>query len=138
MSKVKWIIPSTRTIISNSSWVSLLAGSESTVTQIDNTLNAYMYGEIMIQLSAATTFTNGSTVILRVNFGDGTDVADAGVGGDLYPVRLLGGASSSISVIPMVRLYPLIMRFSLINNTSSTLGSGTNTGNMRMYNEDIS
>lgn len=137
MAVAKWATPAARSSnFAGTTLNSLANGSESTRVTYDNSTNLDLYGAVTLKLGSITPSTGGS-VTLRVTISDGTDTADAAVGGDTYNIPLTSGASAKVAIIPMVRLYPFSMRFSIINNTGVTLASSGNEIYVRPYNEDV-
>lgn len=137
MAVAKWAAPSTRSSnFAGTTLNSLANGSESAVVTYDNSSNRNLYGAVTIKLGSITPSTGGS-VTLRVTVSDGTDTADKAAG-DLYTAQLLSGASAKVIVLPMVRIYPFSLRFSLINNSGVTLASSGNEIYVTPYNEDVS
>lgn len=137
MAVAKWAAPSTRSSnFAGTTLNSLANGSESAVVTYDNSSNRNLYGAVTIKLGSITPSTGGS-VTLRVTVSDGTDTADKAAG-DFYTAQLLSGASAKVIVLPMVRIYPFSLRFSLINNSGVTLASSSNEMYVTAYNEDVS
>ena len=79
----------------------------------------------------------GGSITLRVTASDGTDLGDAAVNGDLYVLSLTTGASAKIVNIPLVRLYPFSLRFSIINNSGVTLAASGNEIYVTPYDEAV-
>jgi hypothetical protein len=132
----KWATPSSRSANFASTTLNSLAnGSESTVVTYDNSSNRDLYGAVTIKLGSITPSTAG-TISLRVTANDGTDTADKAAG-DVYPVTLNSGASAKVAIIPLVRLYPFSLRFSIINNSGVSLASSGNEIYVRPFNEDV-
>lgn len=137
MAVAKWAAPGTRSSnFASTTLDSLANGSESAVVTYDNSSNRNLYGAVTIKLGSITPSTGGS-VTLRVTMSDGTDTADKAAG-DLYTAQLLSGASAKVIILPMVRIYPFSLRFSLINNSGVTLASSGNEIYVTPYNEDVS
>lgn len=139
MAVAKWAAPGTRSSNfagSPSVFNSLTNGSESDVVAYDNSSNRNLYGAVTIKLGSITPSTGGS-VTLRVTMSDGTDTANKAAG-DFYTAQLLSGASAKVIILPMVRIYPFSLRFSLINNSGVTLASSGNEIYLTPYNEDVS
>lgn len=136
MAIAKWATPSTRSSnFAGTSLNSLANNAESSVVTYDNSSNRDLYGAVTIKLGSITPATAG-TISLRVTVNDGTDTADRAAG-DVYPVTLNSGASAKVVIIPLVRLYPFSMRFSVINNAGVALASSGNEIYVRPYNEDV-
>lgn len=136
MAVAKWAAPSTRSSnFAGTTLNSLANAGESSVVTYDNSTNRDLYGTVTIKLGSITPATGGS-ITLRVTLNDGTDTADR-IGGDLYVVPLVSGASAKVAVINMVRLYPYSMRFSVINNAGVALASTGNELYVRPWNEDV-
>lgn len=136
MTMAKWTTPGSRSSnILSTVANSLASGSESAVVTYDNSGNRDLYGIVTLKLGSITPSAGGS-VTLRVTASDGTDVADKAAG-DLYTAVLASGASAKIVVWPMVRIYPLSLRFSIINNSGVALAASANELYVRAYNEDI-
>jgi hypothetical protein len=136
MSTAKW---STPTALSASLVTTELDGlanaAETVVFTVDNSSNLDLYGCVTVKLGSITPTTGGS-ISLRVVVSDGTNVSDK-AGGDIYSSTLLAGASAKILMFPMVRLYPLSLRFSIINNSGVSLNGADNDVYIRPYNESI-
>lgn len=136
MAIAKWSTPSTRSANILSTVANSLAnGSESAVVTYDNSSNKDLYGVVTLKLGSITPATGGS-ITIRITVSDGTDVSDK-AGGDLYTSILSSGASAKIVVIPMVRLYPLSLRVSVINNSGVTFAASANELYIRPFNEDV-
>ena len=73
---------------------------------------------------------------MRLTLNDGTDTSDK-VGGDVYVVPLVVGSAAKVNIIPMIRLYPFSVRFSLVNNSGATLNAANNELYLIPYNETI-
>lgn len=137
MAIAKWATPSTRSSnFASTSLNSLANGSESAVVTYDNSTNRNLYGAVTIKLGSITPSSGGS-ISLRVTLNDGTDTADKAAG-DIYTAQLLSGASAKVVIIPMVRIYPFSLRFSVINNSGVTLAASGNEMYVTAYNEDVS
>ena len=136
MAIAKWAAPSARSgNLAGTTLNSLANGSESAVVTYDNSTNRDLYGLVAIKLGSITPATGGS-ITLRVTLNDGTDTADR-VGGDLYVVPLISGASAKVAVVNMVRLYPYSMRFSVVNSAGVALAATGNELYVRPWNEDV-
>jgi hypothetical protein len=105
------------------------------VVTYDNSSALALYATVTIKLGSITPATAGS-ISLRVTLNDGTDTADK-VGGDVYVVQLLSGASAKVVNIPMVRLYPFSLRLSVVNNAGVAFAASGNELYVRTFNEDI-
>ena len=137
MAVAKWAAPSTRSSnFASTSLNSITNTSESAVVTYDNSTNRNLYGAVTIKLGSITPSSGGS-ISLRVTVNDGTDTADKAAG-DIYTAQLLSGASAKVVVLPMVRIYPFSMRFSVINNSGVTFASSGNEMYVTPYNEDVS
>jgi hypothetical protein len=136
MAIAKWSTPSTRSSnFAGTAFNSLANGSESATVTYDNSTNRNLYGAITLKLGSITPSAGGS-VTLRVVVNDGTDTSNT-VGGDLYVIPLTSGASAKINILPFIRLYPLSMRFSLINNAGVSLNASGNEIYVTPYSEDV-
>ena len=136
MATAKWSTPSTRSSNFASTTLNSLANAgESSVVTYDNSTNRDLYGVVTLKLGSITPATGGS-ITVRITLNDGTDTADR-IGGDLYVVPLTSGASAKVVIINMVRLYPLSLRFSVVNNSGVTLAGSGNELYVRSFNEDI-
>lgn len=137
MAVAKWSSNSGRsTNILSSAANSLANGAESGVVTYDNSSLRNLYAAATIKLGSINSTTGGS-VSLRATLNDGTDTSDK-IGGDIYVVPLLVGSAAKVAVIPLVRLYPFSIRFSLVNNSGATLNAAGNELYMIPYNEDVS
>jgi hypothetical protein len=137
MAIAKWSTPSTRSSnFAGTAFNSIVNGSESATVTYDNSTNRNLYGAITLKLGSITPSAGGS-VTLRVVVSDGTDTSNT-IGGDLYAIPLTSGASAKINILPFIRLYPLSMRFSLINNSGVSLNASGNEIYVTPYNEDVS
>lgn len=136
MAIAKWATPSARSgNLAGATLNSLASGSESAAVTYDNSTNRDLYGSVAVKLGSITPATGGS-ITLRVTLNDGTDTADR-IGGDLYVVPLISGASAKVAVVNMVRLYPYSMRFSVVNNAGVALAAAGNELYVRPWNEDV-
>ena len=136
MAIAKWATPSSRSAnFAGTTLNSLANGSESSVVTYDNSSNRDLYGSVTIKLGSITPATAG-TISLRVTMNDGTDTADRAAG-DVYPIALNTGASAKVAIIPLVRLYPFSLRFSVINNAGVALAASGNEIYVRPFNEDV-
>lgn len=137
MAVAKWAAPSTRSSnFASTTLNSITNTSESAVVTYDNSTNRNLYGAVTIKLGSITPSSGGS-ISLRVTINDGTDMADKAAG-DIYTAQLLSGASAKVVVLPMVRIYPFSLRFSVINNSGVTFASSGNEMYVTPYNEDVS
>jgi hypothetical protein len=137
MAVAKWATPGTRSSnFAGTTLNSLANASESAVVTYDNSTNRNLYGTVTIKLGSITPSTGGS-ITLRVTLSDGTDTADKAAG-DYYTAVLSSGASAKVVILPMVRIYPYSLRFSLINNSGVTLASSGNEIYVTPFNEDVS
>ena len=137
MAVAKWSSNSGRsTNILSSAANSLANGAESGVVTYDNSSLRNLYAAATIKLGSINSTTGGS-VSLRATLNDGTDTSDK-IGGDIYIAPLLVGSAAKVAVIPLVRLYPFSIRFSLVNNSGATLNAAGNELYMTPYNEDVS
>ena len=114
---------------------SLANGSESSVVTYDNSSLKNLYAAATIKLGSISSTTGGS-ISLRLTLNDGTDTSDK-VGGDVYVVPLVVGSAAKVNIIPMIRLYPFSVRFSLVNNSGATLNAANNELYLIPYNETI-
>jgi hypothetical protein len=136
MAIAKWSTPSTRSANILSTVANSLAnGSESAVVTYDNSTNRDLYGVVTLKLGSITPAAGGS-ITVRITVNDGTDTSDK-AGGDLYTVLLNSGASAKVAIIPMVRLYPLSLRISVINNSGVAFAASANELYVRPFNEDV-
>jgi hypothetical protein len=137
MAVAKWATPGSRSSnFAGTTLNSLANGSESAVVTYDNSTNRNLYGTVTIKLGSITPSTGGS-ITLRVTLSDGTDTADKAAG-DYYTAVLASGASAKVVILPMVRIYPYSLRFSLVNNSGVTLASSSNEIYVTPFNEDVS
>lgn len=137
MAVAKWSSNSGRSSnIMSSAADSLANGSESAVVTYDNSSLKNLYAAATIKLGSINSTTGGS-VSLRATLNDGTDTGNK-VGGDVYVVPLVVGSAAKINIIPLVRLYPFSIRFSLVNNSGATLNAAGNELYLVPYNEDVS
>jgi hypothetical protein len=135
MTIAKWAAPSARSSnLAGSTLNTLANGSESAVVTYNNSTTRDLYAIVTVKLGSITP-TAGGSVTLRVTLNDGTDTADA-IGGDLYTVPLTSGASVKVIVVNMVRLYPVSMRLSVVNNSGVTLAGSGNQMYVRPWNEE--
>lgn len=136
MAIAKWSTPSTRSSnFAGTAFNSLANGSESASVTYDNSTNRNLYGAITLKLGSINPSAGGS-VSLRVTVNDGTDTSNI-VGGDLYAIPLASGASAKINILPLIRLYPFSLRFSLVNNAGTSLNASGNEIYVTPYNEDV-
>jgi hypothetical protein len=140
MAIAKWTTPIARSVagnIASTNWnTGITNTSESVVVSYaTNSTDKYLYAAATIKLGSITPAAGGS-ISLRVMINDGTDTADQAAG-DIYVAQLRSGASVKIIIIPMVRLYPFSMRFSLINNSGVTLTTSNNEFYLSPYGEEI-
>ena len=137
MAVAKWSSNSGRSSnILSSAANSLANGSESAVVTYDNSSLRNLYAAATIKLGSINSTTGGS-VSLRATLNDGTDTSDK-IGGDLYVVPLIVGSAAKVAIIPLVRLYPFSIRFSVVNNSGATLNAAGNELYLTPYNEDVS
>ncbi|MFN4768925.1 MAG: hypothetical protein ACK5JL_02705 [Candidatus Kapaibacterium sp.] len=136
MAVAKWATPGTRSSNFAGTTLNSLANTgESSVVTYDNSTQRDLYGAVAIKLGSITPSTAG-TISLRVTMNDGTDTADRAAG-DLYPVTLNSGASAKVVIIPLVRLYPFSLRFSVVNNSGVAFAASGNEMYVRPFNEDV-
>jgi len=137
MAVAKWSSISSRSSnLASTTLNSLANAGESTRVTYDNSSNRNLYGFVTIKLGSITPSAGGS-ITLRVTATDGTDLGDAGVNGDLYTMALTSGGSAKIVNIPLVRLYPFSLRFSVINNSGVALAASGNEIYVTDFNEDV-
>ena len=136
MAIAKWATPSARSSnFAGATLNGLTVGNESAIVTYDNSTNRDLYSVVTIKLGSFNPGTAGS-ITLRVTLNDGTEVADR-IGGDLYVVPLISGASAKVAIVNMVRLYPFSVRFSVINNTVANFAASGNELYVRPWNEDV-
>lgn len=136
MAVVKWSTPSARSSnFAGTTLDSLANTNESSVVTYDNATNKDLYGLVTIKLGSLTP-TTGASVTLRVTLNDGTDTADR-IGGDLYVVPLTTTTGAKVAMINMVRLYPVSMRLSIINNSGVSFPASGNELYVTPFNEDV-
>jgi hypothetical protein len=137
MAVAKWSTISARSSnLAGATLDSLANGSESTRVTYDNSTARDLYGFVTVKLGSITPSTGGS-ITLRVTATDGTDLGDAAVNGDLYVMALTSGGSAKIVNIPLVRLYPFSLRFSIVNNSGVALAASGNEIYVTDFNEDV-
>jgi hypothetical protein len=137
MATAKWSAVSSRSANLASTTLNTLAnGSESSRVTYDNSTTRNLYGFVTVKLGSITSVAGGS-ITLRVTASDGTDLGDA-VGGDVYTMPLTSGASAKIVNIPLVRLYPFSLRFSIVNNAGVSTAASGNEIYVTAFNEDVS
>jgi hypothetical protein len=136
MAEVTWSTPGTISSSLVTTELDSLANlSESALFTYDNSSDKKLYGLVTITLGSIDA-TTASSLILRVIAADGTNTPDK-AGGDKYPVEVLTGTSAKAVTIPMVRLYPFSLRFSITNNTGVTLNAADNDVYIRTYGENV-
>jgi hypothetical protein len=136
MSVAKWTTHSTRSSnFASTAFNSLANNTESATVTYSNATNKDLYAAVTLKLGSISPATGGS-VSLRITQTDGTDVSDK-IGGDLYTIALTSGASAKVNIIPMVRLYPFSLRFSLVNNSGVSLAASGNEIYVTPFNEEI-
>jgi hypothetical protein len=136
MSVAKWTTHSTRSSnFASTAFNSLANGSESATVTYSNATNKDLYAAVTLKLGSISPSAGGS-VSLRITQTDGTDTSDK-IGGDLYAIALTSGASAKVNIIPMVRLYPFSLRFSLVNNSGVSLAASGNEIYVTPFNEEI-
>jgi hypothetical protein len=136
MSVAKWTTHSTRSSnFASTAFNSLANNSESATVTYSNATNKDLYAAVTLKLGSISPAAGGS-VSLRITQTDGTDTSDK-IGGDLYAIALTSGASAKVNIIPMVRLYPFSLRFSLVNNSGVSLAASGNEIYVTPFNEEI-
>lgn len=140
MAIVRWDVPSINnsqtTGWGSTNWV----GLDTPVQTYDNTVTGYTHGAYALSLqrtSGSSAF--GNQVIVRVNYGDGTDGNDYDkyVGGDQYIIDLESTTNTSTGVV-VFRMYPLVMYFNIyVNGFSGYNTAGTQRATLCMWNESI-
>jgi hypothetical protein len=136
MSVAKWTTHSTRSSnFASTAFNSLANGSESATVTYSNATDKDLYAAVTLKLGSISP-SGGGSVSLRITQTDGTDTSDK-IGGDLYTIALTSGASAKVNIIPMVRLYPFSLRFSLINNSGVSLAASGNEIYVTPFNEEI-
>ena len=136
MAVVKWAAPGTRSAnLAGAVLNSLANGSESAVIIFDNSTARDLYAALTLKLGSITP-AGGGAVTVRGTVGDGVDVADR-VGGDIYAPPILQGAGAKTIIIPMVRLYPMQMRFSFLNQSGVTFAATGNELYLSRYGEEV-
>lgn len=147
MAIAKWTTPgaiSTNIAGTTLNSPTITTGSESGLITYDNSEGATapagknLYAAVTLKLNTFSPAVGGA-VSLRVLMSDGTNVASAEAGGDIYTQQVKSGTSVTRNVIfPMVRIYPFSLRFSIINNSGASLATSGNELYVRPYNEDVS
>jgi len=136
MAVAKWSALSQRSAnLAGTTLNSLANGSESNVVTYDNSTTRDLYGAVAIKLGSITPTTGGS-ITLRVTINDGTDTSDR-IGGDQYVAPITTTTGAKTVVLPMVRLYPFSMRFSIVNNSGVAFAASGNEIYVTDYNEDV-
>jgi len=136
MSVAKWTTHSTRSSnFASTAFNSLANNSESATVTYSNATNKDLYAAVTLKLGSISPAAGGS-VSLRITQTDGTDTSDK-IGGDLYAIALTSGASAKVNIIPMVRLYPFSLLFSLVNNSGVSLAASGNEIYVTPFNEEI-
>jgi hypothetical protein len=136
MSVAKWTTHSTRSSnFASTAFNSLANNTESATVTYSNATNKDLYAAVTLKLGSISPAAGGS-VSLRITQTDGTDTSDK-IGGDLYTIALTSGASAKVNIIPMVRLYPFSLRFSLVNNSGVSLAASGNEIYVTPFNEEI-
>jgi hypothetical protein len=136
MATVKWSTPGTRSgNLAGTTLNSIATGSETAVVTYDNSTAKDLYGVLTIKLGSITPATGGS-ITIRVTLNDGTDTADR-IGGDLYTIPLTSGAGAKVAVSNMIRLYPFLMRISVINSTGVTTNASGNEIYITPFGEEV-
>lgn len=137
MAIASWSAPRTRSAnFAGTTLNSIANGSESTRVTYDNSTNRDLYGFVTIKLGSITPSTGGS-ITLRVTASDGTDLGDATVNGDLYTLELTTSAGVKIVNVPLVRLYPFSLRFSIVNNSGVSFAGSGNEIYVTAFNEEV-
>lgn len=133
MPTARWSTPGTASAnLAGTALDALANGSTSAfLTSYANGTNLDLYAGIAINLGSITPTTGGSItvrVFASVNGNTPDNTASVG-GGDAYAVPLTTTASAKVVNIPMVRLYPGTVYFTVTNNAGVALSStaGTNT-----------
>lgn len=137
MAVAKWSTLSTRSSnLAGTTLNSLANAGESSRVTYDNSTTRDLYGFVTVKLGSITPSAGGA-ITLRVTATDGTDLGDAGVGGDIYTVALASGASAKVVNFPLVRLYPCSLRFSILNNSGVAFAASGNEIYATDYNEEV-
>lgn len=141
MATAKWATPGTRSADLSGSVLNVAGGiangAETGTMTYDNSTAKDLYGTVTIKLASLTPV-GGASLTLRVQYNDGTDTPTAKFGGDLYTSLVENTTGAKTVMFNMVRLYPYSMRFSVINNTGTTIPSTGNNFYVRPWNEDVS
>lgn len=136
MATVKWSTPGTRSSnFAGSTLNSIATGTETAVVTYDNSTDKDLYGILVVKLGSITPAAGGS-ITVRVTLSDGTDTADR-IGGDLYTIPLTSGAGAKVAVLNMIRLYPVSMRISVINNAGVTTAASGNEMYITPFGEEV-
>jgi hypothetical protein len=124
MATILWSTPGARSanLAASGQLNGLPVAGESGAMEYNNTTGKILYASVGIRLGAVNSLA-GHSYMLRVISGDGVFMSDA-VGGDNYFVPLLVNNLVKTNVIPMVRLYPFMLRFSIVNNATQFAASG--------------
>lgn len=132
----KWAAPGTRSSnLAGTALNSLANGSESTAVTYDNSTDRIPQAMFVLKIPSITPSAGGS-LTLRVTVNDGTDTMDR-IGGDTYNIPLTSGASAKTPGLNMIRLYPVSMRLSVINNSGVALPASGIEMYVRPYGEEI-
>lgn len=114
----------------------LVNTGESARISYDNTTSRSLYASVTIILGSITPSASPS-IILRVTATDGAGTLGDGVNGDLYPLAIASGTGIKTTVVPFIRLYPTSCRFSIINNTGTTLAASGNEFYLSTFTEEV-
>lgn len=140
MATAKWATPSAQGAnIASTTLDSLANGSSSAFVTYDNSTNLDLYASVEIALGSLTP-TSGGTISLNVfscQSADAPDNTAALGGGEAYTVPLTTTTSAKVVIIPMVRLYPESLRFSVTNNAGVALAASANSIKVRPFNESV-
>lgn len=118
---------------------SLASSATSALVTYDNSTDKALYGMVEIQLGSFTSVSPPAITLRAYPTANAAavvpDATGTAVGGDPYVVPITTGASAKVIVIPMIRLYPVSMRFQITNNAGAAFAASGNSIIITPFNE---
>jgi hypothetical protein len=136
MAVAKWAAPGTEVDLHGTELNSLANAGTTARMAYDNSTARNLYAKITVELGSITPATGGSITLVPVHRRSTND-EDTASAADRYTLPLASGASAKRVIFPLVRLYPFVMGFRVINNSGVTLNASGNEVYLEPYNEDV-
>lgn len=125
MAIARWGTPGSRSAnLAGTTLNSIATGSDSGLITYDNSIIKCINAMVLVKLGSINASATGS-ITLKITSSDGVDNEDI-ASAEMYPRSVTSGASAKVVNFKMVRFYPFLMRFNIVNNTGVTLAASGN------------